>query len=209
MQVWIRSVSKTAETVVNNQAIKEQRKLCDGDTISIGNRAFIYHTDFSNVKPKLISSVWNYSCILFLLFLKVEYWDGSLLKVSKSVPSSRTPFKDAHGRKSDSADAISSLQKPKSSEKAAMPSKAVDASQARSSRFYGTPTRKIATERISSSDSSKKSDQKHLIGIQASNGNNSTPKKYVFGFGCRVVYFSYSRFFTQVWWPSCLPWFIL
>jgi hypothetical protein len=57
MQVWIRSVSKTAETVVNNQAIKEQRKLCDGDTISIGNRAFIYHTDFSNVKPKLISSV--------------------------------------------------------------------------------------------------------------------------------------------------------
>jgi hypothetical protein len=56
-QVFIRSVSKTAETMVNNLPVKDQRQLCDGDTIMIGQRAFLYHSDFANNKTKGPSSV--------------------------------------------------------------------------------------------------------------------------------------------------------
>jgi hypothetical protein len=68
MQVFIRSVSKTAETIVNNLPIKEQRQLCDGDTIMIGQRAFIYYSDFANIKSKGPPSVSNipFTCFHFL-----------------------------------------------------------------------------------------------------------------------------------------------
>jgi hypothetical protein len=59
VQVFIRSVSKTAETVVNNLPIKDQRQLCDGDTIMIGQRAFIYYSDFASIKSKGPPSVSN------------------------------------------------------------------------------------------------------------------------------------------------------
>jgi hypothetical protein len=67
IQVFIRSVSKTAETLVNNLPVKDQRQLCDGDTIMIGQRAFIYYSDFASIKSKGPSSVSNKSMFSYKL----------------------------------------------------------------------------------------------------------------------------------------------
>jgi hypothetical protein len=153
MQVFIRSVSKTAETIVNNLPIKEQRQLCDGDTIMIGQRAFIYYSDFANIKSKGPPSV---SYIAFYLFSFLSNPTHiAHLQASKSEGPSRTPFKDAHGRQSETVE-------PRPAE--ALPKCAVQndgsAVPARTPRFYGTPTKKLNLETTKTLDLTKGSDKK-------------------------------------------------
>ena len=83
-----------------------------------------------------------------------------LFKASKSVQPSRAPFRDAHGRDSELSETNQVLPKSKGNE-LAQPSKNSDVPQQRSSRFYGTPTRKISTEKSVPGDSAKSSDSIH------------------------------------------------
>jgi hypothetical protein len=152
MQVFIRSVSKTAETIVNNLPVKEQRQLCDGDTIMIGQRAFIYYSDFANIKSKGPSSVSNFSSSFLSNFIPTYL---ALQQASKLEGPSRTPFKDAHGRQSEAGEPRREDALPKSTgqtDGSAVP--------ARTPRFYGTPTKKLTLETTKTLDLAKGSEKK-------------------------------------------------
>jgi len=59
-QVWVRSLSKTAETKVDQTMVTETM-LKDGNMIGIGDRFFIYHSNFNDpgsAKKVRAASLW-------------------------------------------------------------------------------------------------------------------------------------------------------